>query len=177
MKKATCTYLIDGQYVQMAYQQKKIIGFKGYGGMIEEGQSIRGNAVQEIWEETGGVSKLRIRKDEIGGIFTRPELLEPVAQIDFYNGTEEEVPFGSPSMRVYFFLCFQYAGKAIDTVEMTKHQLFAINSLPEKQLVQGDEMFMYQILNGKKLEGWMRRTKDFSSIVDYELYEKEGFMF
>jgi hypothetical protein len=165
MKIATCVYLLhnNDNYVQMAQQQRKILGFKGYGGVVEEDQTIRGNAVQELWEETGGKKELRINPDQEGGIFTREELLIPAACIDFYNG--EDVLEGYPSFRVYFFLCRRFAGKAIDTVEMKHHQLFHVRNLPIDRLVKGDELFIPRLLSGICLTGSVRRSADWSTII------------
>jgi hypothetical protein len=168
MRVATCTYLLqDDYFVQMAKQVSKIIGFKGYGGKLKRGQTIRKNAVEEIWEETGGEEKFRIDKDVWGGIHVRPEWLEPVGRIDFYNGAR--VPFGKPSFRVYFFICRRYMGKAVDTIEMKDHQLFHIHHLPLERLVKGDPLYIPDMLTGKPREGWVRRTKDFSKIINYDL--------
>jgi hypothetical protein len=167
MKIATCTYLLQGDYVRMAYQVSKIIGFKGYGGKLKFGQTIRQNAVEEIWEETGGDDNLRINKDIWGGIHVRPEWLKPIGLIDFYNGAE--VPFGDPSFRVYFFTCRRYMGTAVDTTEMKNHQLFHIHHLPLDKLVKGDPLFIPDMLIGKPLEGWIRRTEDFSEVIGYDL--------
>jgi hypothetical protein len=164
MKIATCLYLIKDGYVQMGYQDSFIVGFKGYGGKVEN-QTIRQNAVQELWEETGGVPELRVHREQEGGILIREEWLEPAGLIDFYNGTEEEVPFGDPSFRVYFFLCRQSMGKAIDTIEMKDHQLFNIDYLPIDKMVKGDGEFIPPMLKGICLKGLVRRDKDWNTIV------------
>jgi len=162
MKIATCVYIIENGYVQMANQQKAIIGFKGYGGKIKPGQTLRQNVVEEVWEETGGVPSLRLNPDEEGGIHLREEWLQPIGLIDFYNGTEEEVPFGDPSFRVYFFLCKRKLGKAVDTLEMRDHQLFNVHYPPIDRMVKGDEVFVPKILLNIPVTGWIRRNEDWS---------------
>ncbi len=172
MKIATCIYLLhsDDRFVQMAEQQRNILGFKGYGGKVELGQSIRGNGVEELWGETGGIPKLRVHKEQEGGIFTREELLIPVGLIDFYNGLS--VPYGDPSYRVHFFICRRFAGHAIDTVEMQHHQLFSVSGLYKStKMVKGDELFIPQMLAGQCVKGDIRRTEDWSRIVEVNLQE------
>ncbi len=167
MKIATCTYLIKDGYVQMGYQNSVIIGLKGYGGKVENGQTIRQNAVEEIWEETGGVPEFRVNKEEDGGIHIRPEWLEPAGLIDFYNDCEEGTQLRDPSFRVYFFLCHKSMGKAVDTIEMRDHQLFNINYPPIDQMVKGDREFIPQMLQGTCLTGWVRRDKDWNTIGSF----------
>jgi 8-oxo-dGTP pyrophosphatase MutT (NUDIX family) len=162
MKIATCVYIIQGAYAQMANQQKTIIGFKGYGGKVKPGQTLRQNLVEEVWEETGGVPELRVDPEEEGGIHLREEWLTPIGSIDFYNGPEEEVPFEDPSFRVYFFLSKQKLGKAVDTIEMKDHQLFSIHHPPIDRMVKGDEVFVPKILLGIPVTGWIRRNADWS---------------
>ncbi len=168
MKEATCTYLLKDGYVQMAQQVSIIVGLKGYGGKMK-GQTPRQNAVEELWEETGGIPELRIHPEIFGGIYLREEWLRPVALIDFYNGTEIEVPFGDPSFRVYFFICEQWLGRAVDTIEMHSHQLFNLNCLPIKKMVPGDDLFIPPILTGACMTGFVRRVSDFSKILDLDL--------
>lgn len=161
-KIATCVYLLDGDYVQMAQQKGKLIGFLGYGGKVKKGQTIRGNAIEELWEETGGKVELRINPEEEGGIFSREDFLIPVGKIDFYNG--ENVPKGRPSFRVYFFVCKRYEGRSVDTVEMVNHQLFNRRNLPLESLVKGDELFIPKLLNNQPLVGSVRRSSDWEVI-------------
>lgn len=170
MKEATCTYLLKDGYVQMAQQISTIVGLKGYGGKIKQ-QTPRQNAVEEIWEETGGVPELRTHLETFGGIYIREEWLHPVGLVDFYNGTESEAPFGDPSFRVYFFICEQWLGKAVDTVEMHSHQLFNINCLPFDRMVPGDHLFIPPMLTGVCTTGFVRRKKDFSKILQTDLEE------
>jgi 8-oxo-dGTP pyrophosphatase MutT (NUDIX family) len=167
VKIATCVYLIKDGYVLMGNQQKTIFGFKGYGGKVKPGQTIRQNAVEEVWEETGGIPELRINPEEEGGIHIREEWLEPAGLIDFYNGSEGDVPFGKPSFRVYFFICRKSMGKAVDTVEMRDHQLFNVNYLPIDKMIKGDGEFIPKMLNGICLTGWLIRDKDWNTTSSF----------
>ena len=169
MKIATCTYLMSGGFALMGQQQRTILGFKGYGGKVELGQTIRGNAVEEIWEETGGKKQLRVTPEEEGGIFTREELLVPAGIIDFFNGTN--IPENDPSFRVYFFLCYTFAGRPVDTVEMMHHQWFNKNYLPLDRLVRGDELFIPHLLQGQCIKGKIWRTEDWTRITNVDLEE------
>lgn len=164
VKIATCVYPIRGIYALMGNQQSTILGFKGYGGKVKPGQTLEENVVEELWEETGGVPKLRINKEEEGGIIIRSEWLEKVAVIKFYNGHDINKPLRKPSFIVHFFICYKFYGKPIDTTEMRDHQFFNINYLPIEKMVKGDDQFVPQILAGKFLKGDIVRNKNWEII-------------
>lgn len=173
MKEATCVYLVrrgDGKSeVLMADQQAIIIGTKGYGRKIKSGQSSTQNVVDETWEETGGVPELRVNKGEEGGIKILLDGLRHMGIMDFYNGPESEVPFGEPSFTVHFFTCSTFTGKPVDTIEMKNHQWYKIDDLPFSKMIIGDELILKPIFQGHTIVGWMRRTLDLSTIIDYEI--------
>ena len=170
MKEATCVYLVRfPREVLMADQQAKIVGTKGYGGKITLGQTATQNVIEETWQETGGVPELRINKDEEGGIKISMDGLHHMGIIEFYNGTEGEVPFGEPSFVVHFFICSTFSGKTIDTIEMQNHQWYQIDNLPIEKMIVGDELIIKPILSGQTVNGWMRRTSDLKTIIDYEI--------
>jgi len=170
MKLATCVHFIDPvtQSVLLAYQQAKIIGRKGYGGTMKENEGSLACTAREVSEETGGIKEFRINPDQEGGIIFDIADLVPVALIDFYNGPEDEVEFGDPTFRVLFYNCYKFSGHAIDTVEMRDPWFYPINNLPI-DLVPGDLVFLPDILQGKMLTGWIRRTKDFKTILDSQI--------
>lgn len=175
MKEATCVYLfrkVEGKgEVLLADQQRGIVRNKkkGYGGKIEQGQSKTENVIEETWGETGGIKELRISKNEEGGIKITTHGLHYVGMVDFYNGTEAEVPFGDPSFRVHFFTCSNFSGTPIDTIEMQNHQWYPVNNPPWDKMVIGDDIFLKPIFNGQTSVGWMRRTSDLSKVIDYQI--------
>ncbi len=172
-KEATCVYLtrrVEGKgEVLMGDQQRIIVGTKGYGGKIKPGQTATQNIVEETGEETGKVKEFRINKNEEGGIDISLDGLHHVGTIDFYNGTETEIPFGKPSFRVHFFICSTFSGKPIDTIEMRNHQWYPIDNLPFEKMIIGDELILKPIFQGQTVVGWMRRTSDLSTLIDYEI--------
>lgn len=171
MKKATVTHIIKGTKTLMGDQQAKIVGTKGYGGIIENGESWQQNAVREVGEETGKDKNRRLNPEQEGGITIYADKLKPVAVIDFYNGNEEEVPFGDPSIRVLFCTTTDFEGTAIATHEMHNPDWyeFVHRKLPEHKLPKGDEVFIYRVLNQIPTKGWVRRTKDWSRVIGYQI--------
>lgn len=170
MKRATCVYFIDRatKKVLMADQQFKIVGTKGYGGKIEEGQTPQESTKDEVDQESGKIKEFRINPEEEGGIEFNTADLEPVGVIDFYNGPEDQVPFGDPSFRVLFYVCEKFSGKAIDTVEMQNPQMYDLDHLPNT-LVPGDELFIDDFLNKRYKKGFVRRSADWKEILEYKL--------
>ncbi len=156
MKRATAVHFINKSLnsVLLAYQQRKIVGLKGYGGKIEEGESAIESVVREIPEETGGI------------IFD-PKDLVPVGLIDFYNGSEAEVPFGDPSFRVLFYNCYVFSGFAISTSEMKDPWFYLFEGIPIEDLVKGDELFLFKLLRADFTKGYIRRTSDFKTVIDF----------
>lgn len=172
MKRATLVHFINKfDSVLLAMQQAKVIGRKGYGGKIEDGQTEIACTVEEVTDETGGNPEKRINPKEKGGIIFNPNDLVPVAVIDFYNGTEEEVPFGNPSWRVKFFNCYKFSGKAIDTIEMQDAWFYPIggDNLPLDEVPKGDELFLKDILQRKLRKGWIRRTSVSGPVIDWDI--------
>jgi hypothetical protein len=169
MNLATCVHFINKNLnsVLMADQQFKIVATKGYGGVFKDGEDGLKCAAREIPEETGKDKSKRLNPDEEseGIIFDTKDLI-PVAVIDFYNGTEEEVPFGDPSYRVIFYNCYVFSGYAIDTLEMRNPWFYLINDLPFHKMVPGDELFIQDILEGKMRTGWIRRTNNLLTVID-----------
>ncbi len=171
MNIATCTYFIKDGKVLLPRQIEKIIGRKGYGGKLKNGQTIRSNAIEEIGEESGLKKELRINPEENGGIIVKESDLQPIAFIDFYNGDKQTAPFGNPSFRVYFFLCTEFSGIPIATKEMVDPKWYSLDQIPLDELVKGDPVFVPRILNQVPLKGHIRRSNDWSSVLENTLKE------
>ncbi len=167
----TCTYFITGKRVLMADQQKKIIGTKGYGGRMLLGESWQGCCGREIREESGGDPNRRVDQSQQGGLVFLEKDLTPFALIDFYNGTETDIPFGKPSCRVLFSKCTTYSGRAIDTYEMRNPKFYWIHRLPYKKMISGDKYFitLQTLLGDECMEGWIRHTSDFKTVLGKEV--------
>jgi hypothetical protein len=167
----TCTYFIDGERVWMAYQTQKIIGRKGYGGGINQGETWRQCCTREVREESGADPARRIVRNKEGGIFFKEEDLLPFALISFYNGTVDEVPPGNPSCTVLFSRCVHFIGTPIDTMEMVDPRTYWVKSLPYKKMITGDFLFITpETLLGKEYKiGTIRQTSDFKKILDHNI--------
>lgn len=171
MKRSTNICIIDGKNNKtlMAWQQRKVVGLKGFGGVIEEGEDPRVSACREVLEETGGVAEKCINHKQHGGIIILPENLEPIALIDFYNGTEEEVPFGNPNFRVLCYRTFVWSGTPFPTIEMFNPDWYNIFNLPFEDMIVGDSLFIPSVILGTPIRGYIRRTSDWKKVIDHDI--------
>ncbi len=142
---ATLCLLLKDDQVLLGLKTKKIgAGFwNGYGGGIEDGESIEEAAIRELEEETG---------KKIGDIFitTTKKDLEKVAIVDFENIKSDGVSF---VCKVHFFLVRKWSGKAINTDEMTNPTFFDIKDIPIDEMLPADRYFIPLILDNKKIIG------------------------
>lgn len=172
---ATNTMLVRSGSVWMANQQRIIRGIKGYGGKITSNVSPQVSAVQEIWEETGGVKEKRLRFDEEGGVQVLASALEPVVLVDYYNDQPGRItPFGTPTFRVLNYYCDSFFGHPIDTIEMQNHKRYSIRALPVSAMILGDSLVIPYVLKRVRLRGWIRRDCSIDAQGNYIFHKITG---
>lgn len=136
--KATVVLPIKNGKVLLGMKTRKIgMGcWNGYGGGIEDGESVLECATRELEEESGLKAKI--------------EDLEKVAIVDFHNEKSDGSTFVS---RVHFFLTKNWEGEPIETEDgaMIYHTFFDIKDLPFDKMMPADREFFPLILNGKKI--------------------------
>ncbi|MFA6393029.1 MAG: NUDIX domain-containing protein [Candidatus Paceibacterota bacterium] len=136
--KATVVIPVKEGKVLLGMKTRKIgVGcWNGYGGGIEDGESVLECAVRELEEESG--------------LKAMQESLEKVAIVDFHNEKSDGSTFVS---RVHFFLAKNWNGEPIETEDgaMINHTLFDIENLPYEAMMPADREFFPLILKGKKL--------------------------
>ena len=129
------------QTVTIIYKQSRVLlglkkrGFgagrwNGFGGKVEEGESIEDSARREIKEESGIE------------VFD----LEKVGILDF------EFENGMPTLEVHFFKSEDYLGEPTEGEEM-KPQWFDINEIPYDHMWPDDKYWIPIFLKGKKFTG------------------------
>lgn len=135
---ATVCLPIRNGKVLLGMKTRKIgVGcWNGYGGGVEEGESIIESAVRELEEEVG--------------LKTKPEDLEKVAIVDFHNEKSDGSVFVS---RVHFFLVKDWKGEPIETEDgaMITPTFFNIDKLPYDKMMPADKEYFPLIMNGKKV--------------------------
>lgn len=132
-----CLPIKEGQ-VLLGMKTRKIgMGcWNGYGGGIEDGETVLECAIRELEEESG--------------LKTNSENLEKVAIVDFHNEKSDGSLF---VCRVHFFLVKDWQGVPIETKDnaMVTPTFFDINDLPFDKMMPADKEFFPLILKGKKL--------------------------
>jgi ADP-ribose pyrophosphatase YjhB (NUDIX family) len=135
---ATVCLPIKDRRVLLGMKTRKIgVGcWNGYGGGVEDDETITECAIRELEEESGLITKL--------------EDLEKVAIVDFHNEKSDGSVFVS---RVHFFLVKNWRGEPIETEDgaMVAPTYFNINDLPYDKMMPADKEFFPLILNGKKV--------------------------
>jgi 8-oxo-dGTP diphosphatase/2-hydroxy-dATP diphosphatase len=105
--------------------------WNGFGGKVQEGETIETAAKREIKEE------VNLEVNDI----------KSVGSIDFYFST------GSKNIhQVHIYVCNDYNGEIMETEEM-KPKWFKINELPLENMWQADTLWFPVVLNNKKIKG------------------------
>ena len=138
MQDATLCFVLDGNPPARVLLGMKKRGFgagkyNGFGGKIENGESIDGAAIRELEEEAG----IRVKKND----------LKYAAKLTFifpYKTEWDQV--------VHVYVATQWHGEPRESEEM-KPQWFAANALPFKAMWADDEHWLPLILNGQQLNG------------------------
>jgi len=124
--------------------------WNGFGGKVQEGESIEEAMKRELKEETG----LYVRSFEKRGV------LEFVYQDD--NVIHE----------THLFCVTDFDGAPLETEEM-KPQWFSVNEIPFEAMWPDDKYWFPLFLEGKNFQGTFRFL-DKNTISDYKLHEVDS---
>lgn len=120
--------------------------WNGFGGKLEDGESMEAAARREVLEEVG-----LIIQD-----------LEEVGIVDF------EFEDNSWNVQVHIFKSTQFAGQPIETDEM-KPEWFTVDTLPLDAMWPGDAYWFPLLLENKKFRGHFLydrpSTSDYASVI------------
>lgn len=135
---ATVCLPVKGWQVLLGMKTRKIgMGcWNGYGGGIEEGETIVSCAIRELKEESG--------------LIANQSDLEKVAIVDFHNEKSDGSLF---VCRVHFFLVKDWQGESVETADgaMITPTFFDYDNLPFDKMMPADKEFFPLILKGKKV--------------------------
>jgi 8-oxo-dGTP diphosphatase/2-hydroxy-dATP diphosphatase len=133
MKKILTLCLIHQHPKILLGQKKRGFGegrWNGFGGKVQEGESIEDGAKRELREEAG----------------IEVEALEKVGIIDFRSVTHSDL------LQVHIFKTEDYSGVPMESDEM-KPQWFYVDQIPFREMWPDDVYWMPLLLKGRKFKG------------------------
>lgn len=140
---------------QLALAQK-LRGFgvgkwNGYGGHVEDGESVTAAAVREVLEESGG------------SVNINPSDLRQVAKLTFHFFSDQQI------REVHVFVADRWEGELHGSEEMSEPQWFAAADLPaiREQMWAADRFWLPVVLEGQSILGIFMYNADGSRVADY----------
>lgn len=134
---ATLVFPVMEDRVLLARKTKKIgVGlWNGFGGGVEDGESIKQSAVRELKEEASLIAK------EVD--------LESRGRAIFHNKREDGHEF---VVEVHIFVLRKWQGEVSLNKEMKDATFWSINNLPFDEMLPSDREWLPLILSGKVVE-------------------------
>jgi len=156
MKILTLAFLLKENEICLAMKKR---GFgegnwNGYGGKVEEGETIEFAAVREIGEESG----VNVNERDLGKI----------AIVDFFFEDGKH-------LEVHIFFTRVWNGEPIETEEM-RPAWYAFDEIPYDLMWADDIHWLPRTLKGEKLRGTVNFNTDGKTIKDMEWTNVERFM-
>ena len=149
----TVTLIYQHPRVLLGMKKKRFgLGkYNGFGGRVEDEETLEQAAVRETVEESG-ITVLDPKK---------------VGEILFHFQTDEQ------DHLVHFFRAEKFNGNLRESDEM-KPEWFDVDKIPYEQMWVDDKYWLPLLLSGKKFRGNFVFNKDFQ-VAEYKLKEVENF--
>lgn len=144
-KQLTLTIVYKNRKVLLGLKKRGFgVGrWNGFGGKVEEGETIREAAIRELQEESGVMT----------------QEIEEMGVLDFEFESDPKI------LQVHIFRVTKFEQEPVETEEM-KPQWFDIDKIPFDSMWSDDIYWMPYILEGKKFEG--KFLFDRPSDADYQ---------
>lgn len=162
MRSTTLCFPVHGSPIQRILLGMKKTGFgfgkyNGFGGKIEEDETVIQAAIRELKEECG--------------IEALPEELELVGLLDFIFPASPELDHD-----VYIYLVKSWKGQSYETNEM-KPQWFQPHDIPYEHMWSDDIFWLPKVLDGDKIKGKVIFTDDNEGVRDVEIHSDPSLNF
>ena len=147
-KQMTLCIVVKGDQVLLGMKKRGFGAGKwnGFGGKLEEGETVEIAAAREIQEEVG----------------IDPLKMDKVGKLDF------EFRDGSQTLEVHIFKIVDYVGVPEETEEM-RPEWFAIKDIPYAEMWPDDLHWLPLLLEGDKFEGKFifdkPSSKEYTSVI------------
>ncbi len=153
MKTATLVFLVKQDQVLLGMKKRGFgLGrWNGFGGKIEQNETIEQAAIRELEEETGVTASSLEKRGEITFAFpSKPEW----------------------NQIVHLFVVTKWTGEPVESEEMLP-RWFSHNSLPFDVMWPADPLWLPHILAGKFVTARFVREEDQSTILEKEVIVQE----
>lgn len=157
MRDVTLVYLLTPESVCLAMKKRGFGSGKvnGYGGKLEEGESLTMAALRELAEESGVVAS--------------EDALEKVAEIEFSFDTKPDW-----NQRVHVYVARPWEGEPTESEEM-QPAWYPLDSLPYDLMWVSDTHWLPRVLAGEKLKGTLGFTNDGAEVAESDFRSVESF--
>lgn len=156
MRATSLVFPIDSNGQVLLGRKKRGMGFgkwNGFGGKIENGETMRECAVRELYEECG--------------ILANAKDLELVA--DIYFDQPSDRTWSHPGV-IYIVRNWKGTIKSSDEMEP---KFFHADNLPYDEMWQADRIWVPMIFSGKKIKGLITFDSDGDTVISYSFNEEE----
>ena len=123
--------------------------WNGFGGKVNQNESIEAAAIRELYEEAG----------------ITPNKFEKIGELTFLFPYKKEW-----NQIVHLFLIKDWNGEPKETEEM-KPQWFEIGSIPFNKMWQDDAHWLPKVIGGKKVNATFTFGEDNETIVEMKINE------
>lgn len=134
---ATLVYPVRDGKVLLAKKTRKIgVGlWNGWGGEVEEGETISGCATRELYEESG--------------LSCEEKNLEYCGVVTFHNKRSDGSDF---DVVVHLFVARDWQGDLSPKDEMSEPSFWPIDNLPLDQMMISDREWINHVFEGRRIE-------------------------
>lgn len=124
--------------------------WNGFGGKVQDGETIEVAAKRELLEESG----------------LRVDVIEELGVLNFSWQDKPDV------LEVHIFKALDFIGNLVESEEM-RPQWFSVSEIPFEKMWQDDKYWFPLFLQNKKFRGTIL-FDDHNNIVKYELHESHS---